>query len=155
MQNNKVLWIGAIIIIIFVVWIAISGHNKANVPGELDQFASCLKDKGIKFYGAFWCPHCAAQKALFGNSVKLLPYIECSTADAKGQTQACIDAKITSYPTWEFPPTGTATTSFRLSGEIALATLAEQSGCQLPSDQANSTATSTATSTTGASSNAQ
>ncbi len=64
--------------------------------------ADCLKEKGVKFYGAFWCPHCADQKEMFANAVGKLPYIECSTADSKGQTPTCQKAGIKSYPTWEF-----------------------------------------------------
>jgi thiol-disulfide isomerase/thioredoxin len=101
-------------------------------PGELDNFAMCLKDSGAKFYGAFWCPHCVAQKALFGNSVKLLPYIECSTADGQNQLQVCKDANIKSYPTWEFVPTAGTTTPSRLTGEIPLSQLADVTGCMLP-----------------------
>ena len=37
----------------------------AQKPGELDQFALCLGDKGAVFYGAFWCPHCQNQKKMF------------------------------------------------------------------------------------------
>jgi hypothetical protein len=33
--------------------------------GKYDLFAQCLKDKDAKFYGAFWCPHCQNQKAMF------------------------------------------------------------------------------------------
>ncbi len=51
-------------------------------------------------FGAYWCPHCADQKALFGKSVKQLPYFECSVNGQ--QTQACNDRGITSYPTWQF-----------------------------------------------------
>lgn len=96
------------------------------VPGKYNEFATCLSNSNAKFYGAFWCPHCQAQKKLFGSSVKLLPYIECSTADASGQTQICIDKKIASYPTWEFAD------GSRLTGEIPLAQLAEKTSCQLP-----------------------
>jgi thiol-disulfide isomerase/thioredoxin len=74
-------------------------------PGPQDKLANCLKEVGVKFYGAFWCPHCQATKAQFGKSAKLLPYIECSTPDSKGQLQICIDNKIVGYPTWEFPKT--------------------------------------------------
>ncbi len=95
-------------------------------PGKYDTFAQCLKDKGATFYGAFWCPHCQAQKKLFGSSVKLLPYVECSTPDAAAQTQICIDKKITGYPTWEFAD-GT-----RLNGEVALKDLAAKTECELP-----------------------
>ncbi len=94
--------------------------------GKLDSFAQCLGDKGGTFYGAFWCPHCQNQKALFGKSEKLLPYVECSTPDGKGQLQVCIDNNITGYPTWEFAD------GERLTGEIPLGTLSEKSGCELP-----------------------
>jgi thiol-disulfide isomerase/thioredoxin len=85
-----------------------------------------LKDKGAIFYGSFWCPHCQAQKKLFGDSVKLLPYVECSTPDGNAQTQICIDKKITGYPTWKFAD------GSELTGEIPLATLADKTACTLP-----------------------
>ena len=101
----------------------------SSTPGPLDQFAQCLADKGAKFYGAFWCPHCANQKRLFGNSVHLLPYIECSESDGKTQTSICQEKKIQSYPTWIFAD-GTVVT-----GEQSLAALAQKTGCSLSSDQ--------------------
>src|SRR5436853_621590 len=72
-------------------------------PGKYDAFAKCIKDKGAQFYGAFWCPHCQAEKARFGKSAKYLPYIECLNPDGQSQTQVCIDKGISSYPTWFFP----------------------------------------------------
>lgn len=95
-------------------------------PGKYDAFASCIAGSGTTFYGAFWCPHCAAQKDLFGSSADLLPYVECSLPDKTGQTQVCIDAKVQSYPTWQFPD------GSRLSGEVSLKGLAEKTGCELP-----------------------
>src|SRR3989338_6132284 len=92
-------------------------------PGKYDAFAQCLTDKGAIFYGAFWCPHCQAQKKLFGTSAKLLPYVECSTLDGNGQTPECIEKKVASYPTWEFADLS------RLTGEIPLAQLAEKTSC--------------------------
>ena len=93
--------------------------------GQYDTLAQCIKDKGAVFYGAFWCPHCAKTKQMFGSSAKLLPYTECSTADGKGQTQICIDKKIQSYPTW-IRPDGTT-----LNGEHTLKEIADFAGCQL------------------------
>lgn len=95
-------------------------------PGQLDPFAQCIKDKQIVFYGAFWCPHCQRTKAQFGSSARLLPYVECSTPDGQGQTQVCIDKKITTYPTW-MKSDGTT-----LIGEHTLAELSQFSGCPLP-----------------------
>lgn len=96
------------------------------LPGKYDTLAQCLTDKGAKFYGASWCQHCQAQKKIFGNSEKLLPYIECSLPDGKTQTQACIDAKIQQYPTWEFAD------ATRTTGVQQPAALAEKAGCDLP-----------------------
>lgn len=96
------------------------------LPGKYDGLAQCLKDKGAVFYGAFWCPHCQEQKKMFGNSAKLLPYVECSTPDGKNQTQICIDKGVQSYPTWEFSD------GSKLTGEQQPQILAEKAGCELP-----------------------
>ena len=95
-------------------------------PGQLDQFANCLKAKGVVFYGTFWCQYCQNQKALFGRSAKRLPYVECSTPDGRGQSLICQNKKIESYPTWEFND------GSHLTGELSLRQLAEKTGCQLP-----------------------
>ena len=100
-------------------------------PGKYDTFAQCIKDKGAVFYGAFWCPHCQAQKAKFGKSAKLLPYVECSTPDSKGQTQICKDVGIATYPTWNFT-NDVSTTTKVVTGVIELADLASETNCQLP-----------------------
>jgi thiol-disulfide isomerase/thioredoxin len=100
--------------------------NSEVAEGKYTQFASCLQEKGAKFYGAFWCPHCQEQKKLFGDAATALPYVECSTPDKQNQTQACIDAEIKSYPTWKFADTTT------VNGVMQLETLAEKTGCTLP-----------------------
>ncbi len=110
-----------------VVWL-VRTPGKA---GKLDAFATCVKDSGAKFYGAFWCPHCQAQKARFGSSAKLLPYIECSTPDGQGQLAVCKDIGITTYPTWYFA-SSTATTSEKVLGEVELVDIAAKTSCILP-----------------------
>ncbi len=128
MNNIKIFIsiIGLLILgIIVTVIVRSSNSNTPTGPGKHDDFAVCLKDKGAIFYGAFWCTHCQAQKKLFGSSAKLLPYVECSTANGQGQTQACIDKNVLSYPTWEFID------GSRLNGEIPLAQLAEKTSCPL------------------------
>jgi|SRR3989344_2457808 len=95
-------------------------------PSQYDDFAKCLSDKGVKFYGAFWCSHCQAEKALFGNAKRFLPYVECSTPDGNRELQTCIDKGVTSYPTWVFPDGTTQV------GEMSLQELAGKSGCALP-----------------------
>ncbi len=130
MDNNVKIFLSVIgVLLIGVVATVVIRENIDKVPagpGKYDTFAQCLKDKGAVFYGAFWCPHCQATKKLFGSSQKLLPYVECSAPDGNAQTQACIDKKITGYPTWEFAD------GSRLNGEIALEQLAEKTSCELP-----------------------
>jgi len=112
----------ALLVLALVIFIIASPGK----PGKYDTFAQCIKDKGAIFYGTFWCPHCQAQKARFGKSAKLLPYVECSTPDGQGQIPACKDAGVTSYPTWKF-----ADGSVKV-GEVELAELASTTGCTLP-----------------------
>lgn len=107
--------------------------NAPKGAGELDGFAQCLGEKGATFYGAFWCPHCKEQKKMFGNSERLLPYVECSTPDGRGQTARCAEAGIQSYPTWVFADGATST------GTLSLETLAERTGCQLPGAASSAT----------------
>ncbi|MDP1688943.1 MAG: thioredoxin domain-containing protein [bacterium] len=114
----------AILVLVFVYY-----FWSVEQPGNLDSFASCLKEKGVEFYGAWWCPHCQNQKKLFGNSVKLLPYVECYIEpDANNQLQVCKDKNITGYPTWIFADGSI------LSGEISIATLSEKTGCSASPD---------------------
>lgn len=116
-----------IIILSIGLGLAVFWLQKENSkPGIYDKFAQCLKDKDAVFYGAFWCSHCQNQKAMFGKSAKLLPYVECSTADGKNQVLACKEKNIEAYPTWEFADRS------RLTGEVSLDTLAEKTGCLLP-----------------------
>jgi hypothetical protein len=97
--------------------------------GKYDAFAQCIANTSTTFYGASWCPHCAAQKAEFGSSAHYLPYVECSYSPGT-QTQVCTDKGIQSYPTWYFPDGSSST------GEQPLATLAEKTGCALPTSTA-------------------
>ena len=102
-KDSKIYFIGGLILAVLIIGLVIYAAKKESAgPGPLDGFATALKTEGATFYGAFWCPHCLATKALFGKSAKLLPYVECSTADGQNQTQACSDQKIESYPTWMF-----------------------------------------------------
>ena len=121
----KKLWIWVLLIVVVVggvVWLI----RTPGKPGRLDAFASCIKESGATYYGAFWCPNCKNQEALFGRSARLLPRVECSTPDGSGQLKVCQDADIKGYPTWDFA-NGT-----RESGTLPLERLSEVTGCLLP-----------------------
>ena len=138
MKKTIYIIIGLLVLAGVVFLIAAPGK-----AGKLDSFATCIKNSGTTFYGAFWCPHCQAQKARFGSSAHLLPYVECSNPDGQTQTQVCINKNVTTYPTWEFPVTSTTTdpttgevvsttTIQRVVGEQELTDLARETGCVLP-----------------------
>ena len=123
-KKNTYILLAVVVVIIAGVWYVTQVQNAE--AGELDGFAQCLGEKGATFYGAFWCSHCTDQKALFGKSEKLLPYVECSTPDRRGQLAACQTENITTYPTWEFAD------GSRESGALPLEFLAEKTSCELP-----------------------
>lgn len=116
------------VIILLVIIGAIVGYNKYKnyqaAPGQNDALAKCLTTNGVKMYGAYWCPHCQAQKKAFGKSWQYITYIECALPGGSGQTKECDDAKIEGYPTWENKD------GKRLSGEQTMSALAEFGGCQ-------------------------
>jgi len=93
-----------------------------------DAFARCLTARGVKMYGAWWCPHCTEQKEEFGASFEYAPYVECGIkGDIHGVAQVCKDESIKHYPTWQFPPTGE-----RVERVFTLQELSDRTGCALP-----------------------
>ncbi len=120
-QQSIVWWVAGVLILAGIIGLSV---YKKNQPGQYDTFASCIKESGAMFYGAFWCPHCQEQKAMFGNSAKLLPYTECSTP-SKAQTQVCNDAGIESYPTWKFTDGSVRT------GVMTFAELTDKTKCEV------------------------
>jgi hypothetical protein len=115
-----------ILIVLVIGGIVAAKYWSGNAPGQYDAFAQCINDSGATFFGAFWCPHCAEQKRLFGTSVQYLPYHECSTPDGQSQNQSCIDVGIKTYPTWQFAD------GSRAEGVQPLSALAQKTGCELP-----------------------
>ncbi len=116
----------AIVVILLIIAGTILLVKSPGKPGKLDSFASCVKDSGAIFYGAFWCPHCRDQKALFGKSIKNLTYVECSTPDSNGTMQVCVDKNIKKYPTWDFKD------GSRVEKVLSLEELAQMTSCTLP-----------------------
>lgn len=126
MQKNLIYVAGIVFVVGAAVYILASNRPGTGGRTDLNEFASCLKDKGAVFYGAFWCSHCQDQKAAFGTAAGLLPYVECSTQDSKGQTAICVEKGVKNYPTWIFGD------GSREVGEMGLDLLAERTGCVLP-----------------------
>lgn len=96
-------------------------YPKEQGRNELDAFARCLSEKGIVMYGAEWCQYCQAEKKEFGDSFRLVSYVECPK-----NPKECLAKSINVYPTWIFPD------GKKLVGEQGLQKLSGESECQLP-----------------------
>ncbi|WP_436714567.1 tandem-95 repeat protein [Roseiconus lacunae] len=95
---------------------------------DLVQFAKDLAAADVKFYGAYWCPACSEQKALFEDGEQYLPFIEVTNPD-RTIGQVGIDNNITAYPTWEFPDNS------RETGVLTLQQLSDRSGVAIPTSE--------------------
>jgi hypothetical protein len=149
-QFNKILILLAIIVLLVLIAVIVDNFNKernlgpaaidtgisssptasptASPPPEgapLDNFAKCLAEKGVKFYGAYWCGHCQNQKEMFGEAVQYVNYIECWDSKTNKMIETCATAKIEAFPTWDFPA------GQRELGKMSLERLSELSGCPL------------------------
>jgi hypothetical protein len=120
------LWVGLVIVAIVGAWAAYYFLYYRKPVSTLDGFAQCLKSKGAKMYGAWWCPHCQEQKDLFGFAFQYVNYTECSPEGEHTMNDTCKQAGVKSYPTWQYPD------GSRTEGTQPLATLAQKTGCKLP-----------------------
>jgi hypothetical protein len=111
--------IRALVTLAFVAALAGAGPARA----ALDDFARCLTRAGARFYGTSWCPHCTAQRRMFGPAFRYVPYVECSVNGTAETTSECTQAGITGYPTWTFRD------GSRETGEVSLERLAAKTGC--------------------------
>jgi hypothetical protein len=75
--------------------------GEALQPSSSEQKAlgEWLRQRGVIFYGAWWCPACFQQKNLFGKEAgNRLPYVECDKEE-RGRRQ-CRAASVRAFPTW-------------------------------------------------------
>ncbi|MEE8442945.1 MAG: vitamin K epoxide reductase family protein, partial [Dehalococcoidia bacterium] len=86
--------------------------------------AKHLSETGAVMYGAYWCPHCADQKAIFGDAIEYINYVECDPKGEDGNPFQCALKRIQVYPTWEIG-------GRMYEGVFQLQALAELSGLTL------------------------
>jgi uncharacterized membrane protein len=66
------------------------------------QLAQHLAKLDAQMFGAYWCPHCLNQKAMFGKEAfKKIDYVECDPKGENPRPQLCEEEKIEGYPTWK------------------------------------------------------
>lgn len=127
-QVKQIPWRALVMFALVVVVVAAGGYYlvRRKRTGRLDSFAQCLSSKGVKMYGAFWCPHCQEQKELFDSSFDYAPYVECGIEGSRAEQPVCIAANIKNFPTWVFPD------GSRVEGKLPIVTLRDKTGCPLP-----------------------
>ncbi|MBS3155467.1 thioredoxin domain-containing protein [Candidatus Woesearchaeota archaeon] len=84
------------LILAAIVIFSYTFYLRYQTPGQYDEFAKCMTEKGAVIYGNDFCSYTNKQMNFFEKSKKYLNYIKCAEnkelCDAKG-------VKVT--PTWE------------------------------------------------------
>ncbi len=96
------------------------GEPQGEPAQDLVAFAKALKDAGVRFFGAIWCPFCNEQKALFGDGAPYLPFVEVTNPD-RSLNSVGQQENIQTFPTWEFQ-NGTRVTGVKTLQELSTAT---------------------------------
>lgn len=121
-KKKKVLTYAVAILLLIGAFMAGRYHRNH----KYDSFAECLAGHQAKMYGLYWCPHCADQKAMFGDAFHNVPYVECAIKGSKELAPECQAAGVKLFPSWQFgndPPK---------EGVLSLQALSEKTGCKLP-----------------------
>lgn len=90
---------------------------------QYNNFAKCLTDAGMVFYGSDQCGHCQDQKEMFGGAIDYIDFVNCDFSEE------CDEKDIMYYPSWAFDGEVVAI------GVQSFEELAEISGCALPSEE--------------------
>jgi len=78
-----------------------SADTTSNVP-YVEKLAQHLSSNGVILYGAYWDQKTEEQKKLFGDSARLVDYVECDQAGTDPNPDECVAQNITVYPTWVY-----------------------------------------------------
>ncbi|MAF51379.1 MAG: hypothetical protein CMH64_04790 [Nanoarchaeota archaeon] len=120
-----------IITLTFLVFVSgcISQERKIEESTELNSFAKCLRDSGLKMYGSYTCAICKKQRSLFDSSFEIIGEVECHPRGENPETERCLKMDIQKTPTWILEKDEIEIK--RLEGYQTLENLAELSGCQI------------------------
>ena len=119
--KSSLQWAGAIAVTASLMVGCAAQQPEADNTSYEAQLANHLDEIGANMYGAYWCPHCADQKEMFGSAIDQVPYVECAADGENAQPQLCQEKGIQGYPTWEidgefYPGTQSLDTLAELSG---------------------------------------
>jgi len=74
----------------------VNGNGGQTGTDPIENLAKCLTEKDAVIYGLSYCGYCTQQKEMFGDSLKHIAYVECTS-----QQVLCQEKGIKSVPTWE------------------------------------------------------
>ncbi len=84
------------LVVLIIAFLSLTVYSSMQGPGDYDNFAKCLSEKGAVIYGNDFCQYTNKQLNFFGKSKKYLNYVKCF--DNK---QLCDEKNIMVTPTWE------------------------------------------------------
>jgi hypothetical protein len=92
-----------------------------------------VQQQRVMVYVAYWCPHCARQRELWGRQAWGLlqshgMVLECAPQGYEAQPFICATKQIDGYPTWVIQPKGAGANPIVFEGERTLSVLAEAVG---------------------------
>jgi len=82
--------------VLIIIFLSLTIYLYAQKPGNYNDFATCLSDKGAIVYGNDYCSFTVQQLGFFGKSKEHLNYIKC--IDSGG---LCEEKGVQITPTWE------------------------------------------------------
>lgn len=100
----RLLTLSGIIIVVVLFSVVSLQSNGISISSDgtgQAGLAKHLTDIGATMYGSYRCPHCAAQKELFGGAFKYIRYVECDPTGKGANPALCYEKGIEGYPTWE------------------------------------------------------
>jgi len=104
---------------LILVFSVLSVSSYMQKPGQYDDFAQCLSEKGAVVYGNNFCSYTGTQLGLFGKSKEHLNYVKCIDNE-----ELCNSKGVSITPTWEID-------GKTYSGVQSFKTLSSITGCQI------------------------
>lgn len=102
-----------------------TSQAEGHAAPDLVAFAKSLRDAGVIFFGADWCPNCVQQKKLFEDGSRFLDFREVTNPDRTPNALG-ISENVLTYPTWQFQ------NGSRQTGVLTLAQISAASGIAIP-----------------------
>lgn len=117
-------------VVLGVITLFLLGCAPQEQTTDLNAFAQCLGEKGVKMYGSYICSACLATKKAFGPAFEHIEEIECHPRGPNPQTELCLTRNIQKTPAWIMEENGNEIK--RLEGFQDFNDLAAFSGCPYP-----------------------